>query len=310
MDRFEAMSTLLSVVDHGSLSAAGRAMRVPVATVSRRLADLESLLGTRLLVRTTRRLSLTDAGEEYVAASRIILDRLEEAERKAAGEFMEPRGELVLTAPQFFGRLHVLPLVSEFLGLFPDIAVRLLLSDSNAHLVEDHVDMAVRIGRLPDSGMIATHVGSMRTVICASPALLDGYGVPDRPADLASLPCIMLTMPMPFPAWRMQRAGSSRVEEISVVPRLSVTSTEAAVDAAVGNVGFVRLLHYQVADAVAAGQLRIVLEDHEPSPVPVHLLHAARGRLPLKMRSFLDFSAPRLRSLLSSIGKPPHSSHG
>jgi len=300
MDRFEAMSTLLSVIEEGSLSAAGRALRVPVATVSRRLSDLEALLGTRLVVRTTRKISLTDAGEAYVAAARTILDQLDEAERTAAGEFAVPRGELVITAPLAFGRLHVVPLVADFLALFPDIAVRLLLSDSNAHLVEDHVDLAVRIGRLPDSAMIATRVGSMRSVICASPALLAERGIPARPADLAGMPCILLDMPMPFPAWRFQRAGSSRAEEVPVVARLTVTTAEAAVDAAIRNIGFVRLLEYQASAAIAAGLLRIVLEEHEPDPAPVHLLHAARGRLPLKMRSFLDFATPRLRNLLES----------
>ena len=142
------------------------------------------------MVRTTRKVALTDAGATYVASARRILDEIDETERIAAGEFHVPRGELILTAPVFFGRLHILPVVTEFLAAYPEINVRLLLSDRNLHLVEDHVDMAVRIGPLPDSTMIATRVGSMRTVVCASPKLLAGQGIPKSPEDLAVLPCV------------------------------------------------------------------------------------------------------------------------
>ncbi len=168
MDRFEAMSMLLEVAEKGSLSAAGRSLRVSVPTLSRKISDLETLLGARLLIRSTRKLTLTDAGITYVAAARRILEQVEDAEREAAGEFTTPKGELVVTAPILFGRLHVLPVVAEFLALFPEINIRLLLADHNVHLIEEHVDMAVRIGRLPDSAAVATRVGSMRRVICAS----------------------------------------------------------------------------------------------------------------------------------------------
>jgi DNA-binding transcriptional LysR family regulator len=300
MDRFEAMSMLLTVIEQGSLSAAGRALRVPVPTLSRKISDLEALLGTRLLIRTTRKLTLTDAGIAYVAAARRILEQVEDAEREAAGEFVTPKGELVLTAPVLFGRLHVLPVVIDFLALFPEINIRLFLSDRNVHLVDDHVDMAVRIGRLPDSTMIATRVGSMRTVICASPALLAGHGVPQVPEDLARLPCITLAIPLPSPGWHLRSTGSDIAGEIPIVPRLTVSTAEAAVDAAVRQVGVARLLHYQVAQAVEAGTLEIILEAFEPEPAPINLVHAARGQMPLKMRRFLDFAAPRLRQTLGS----------
>ena len=291
MDRFEAMAMLREAVDRGSLSAAGRALRVPVPTLSRKISELEALLGTRLLIRTTRRLVLTDAGATYLAAARRILDEVDGAEREAAGEFAVPKGELVVAAPVHFGRLHVLPVVADFLALFPAINVRLRLADRNVPLVDDHVDMAVRIGRLEDSTMVATRIGSMRTVSCASPALLTRHGVPTTPQRLGSLPVVALDAPMP---------GPTPVDG-PVVPRLSVTTTEAAVQAAILGVGIARLLHYQVAAAVEAGTLRIVLEAFEPEPVPVHLVHAVRGQSPLKMRRFLDFAAPRLRERLDGL---------
>lgn len=298
MDRFQAMSMLLMVVEKGSMSAAGRALHVPVPTLSRKISDLEALLGARLLIRTTRKLTLTDAGETYVAAARRIVEQVEEAERQAAGEFTSPKGELVLTAPILFGRLHVLPVVTDFLALFPEINVRLLLSDRNAHLVEEHVDMAVRIGRLADSAMVATRVGSMRTVFCASPALLNRHGMPQTTDDLQRLPCILFDGPTPVPLWRVCQAGSNRPLEVPIVPRLQVSTAEAAVDAAVRHVGVTRLLHYQAADAVEAGALQIILEALELDPSPVSLVHASRGLMPLKMRRFLDFAVPRLREAL------------
>jgi DNA-binding transcriptional LysR family regulator len=299
MDRFEAMTMLLAVVEKGSLSAAGRALRVPVPTLSRKLSDLEALIGARLLIRTTRKLSLTDAGEAYLAAARRIIDQVEEAEREAAGEFTAPRGELVLTAPLLFGRLHVLPVVADFLALYPEISVRLMLSDRNVHLVQDHVDMAVRIGKLPDSTMIATRVGAMRTVFCASPALLARFGEVQRPEDLHRLPCIFFDGPTPTVGWQLVPAGASVPIDVPATPRLLISTAEAAADAAISGVGVTRLLYYQVADAVADGRLKVLFENLEPEPAPVNLVHTARGQMPLKMRRFLDFAAPRLRLALS-----------
>jgi DNA-binding transcriptional LysR family regulator len=303
MDRFEAMSLLVAVTDTGSFSAASRSLKVPLATLSRKVSDLEALLGARLLTRTTRKLTLTDAGLAYVAAARRILEQVEEAEREVAGEFTAPKGDLVITAPVLFGRLHVLPLVSEFLASFPEIDVRLLLADPNLHLVEDHVDMAVRIGALPDSSMVATRIGVMRTVTCASPAVIATHGLPIDPSDLTAMPCVAFDMPAASPRWRYRAAGSSAALEISVRPRLSVTTAEAAADAAIRGVGVVRLLHYQAAEAVERGALTIVLEDFEQEPSPVHLVHIAHGQLPLKVRHFLDFGAPRLRQALARLGK-------
>jgi len=297
MDRIEAMSMLIEVTDKGSFSAAARALNVPVTTLSRKISDLEASLGARLLVRSTRRIELTDAGIPYLAAARRIIEQVEEAEREAAGEFSEPKGRLVITAPIQFGQLHVLPVVTDFLSLFPQIDVSLLLQDRNMPLIEDHIDMAVRIGRLRDSSMIATTIGSVRMVVCASPRLLDAHGVPEAPQDLSRFPTVTIDAPLSQPGWQFRDPDDKSQLLISPSPRLSVTTVEAALRAAIRDAGVIRLFHYQVADAVKAGDLTIILEEHEQEPFPVSLLHASRGQMPLKMRSFLDFALPRLRSV-------------
>jgi DNA-binding transcriptional LysR family regulator len=302
MDRFEAMSMFLNAIEKGSLSAAARDMRVPVPTLSRKVADLEAQLGTQLLTRTTRKLILTDAGIAYAASARRILEQVDEAERQAAGEFTTPRGELVVTAPVLFGRLHVLPVIADFLAQFPEVNVRLMLGDGNVNLVDDQIDMAVRIGKLADSGMIATRVGSMRRVVCGSPELLERHGVPRTPEELSRMPCVAsIGVQTLASAWHFRLPGTGTEIEVPIFPRLATTA-EAAVDAAIRGVGFVCLRHYQVVDAVKCGKLRIVLKKYEPEAAPIHLIHATRGQMPLKMRRFLDFAAPRLRKALARIG--------
>jgi DNA-binding transcriptional LysR family regulator len=301
MDRLEAMAIFLRVVDKGSFSAASRDLGVPLATVSRKVNELEGHLGTRLLVRTTRKVTLTEAGITYMASARRILDEIDETERVAAGEFRDPRGELILTAPLLFGRLHILPIVADFLGAYPEINIRLLLSDRNLHLIEDHVDMAVRIGSLPDSSMVATRVGTMRTVVCASPKLLAGQGVPKSPEDLVGLPCVNFDFLSPSSAWPFRLKGVKGTVDVPIRPRLSVTTAEAAVWAASEGVGMTRVLHYQCADALHGGSLQMVLTDFELEPLPVHLLRPGRAALPTKTRFFLDFASRRLKERLSSL---------
>ena len=300
------MAILVEAVDVGSFSAASRKMNVPLPTVSRKIADLESHLGARLLTRSTRKLTLTDAGAAYVGVAKRILEQVADAERMAAGEYSAPRGDLAVAAPIVFGRLHVLPLVTEFLNRYPEINIRLVLSDRNADLIDEHVDMAIRIGALPDSSMIATRVGSVRHVICASPRFLASHGVPETPASLATLPCISHDFfTVPSAAWPFRKPGA-KVDMMALVRmRLAVTTAEAAIDAAVAGIGLTRLLSYQVAEAVARGALRIVLEQYEREPIPVSILHAGPGMLPLKVRTFRDFAAPRLRAALSEAKLNP-----
>jgi DNA-binding transcriptional LysR family regulator len=301
MDRFEAMTMLLAAVDQGSLSAAARALRVPVPTLSRKVADLEALLGTQLLTRTTRTLALTDAGTAYVASARRILEQLNEAEREAAGEFTMPRGELVLTAPLLFGRLHVMPIVADFLAQYPEINVRLVLGDRIINLVDNHIDMAVRLGPLADSDMIATRIGVTRPVVCAPPRLLADHGVPRTPQDLMRVPCVSADGPMLAPHWPFRDPDTGALFEVPIVPRL-MSQAETATDAAIRGLGFVRLAHYQAFDAIQAGKLVLVLERYEPEARPIHLVHVPRAQMPLKVRRFLDFATPRLRQAMADIG--------
>ncbi len=299
MDRLEAMNILVSVVETGSFTAAGKRLGVPLPTVSRKLAELENHLGTRLLARSTRRLDLTEAGAEYVASCKRILDEISDAERKASGEYASPKGELALTAPIVFGRLHVVPVVAAFLAAYPDIDVRLSLSDRNAPLLDDHIDLAVRIGALPDSSMIAVQVGSVRRVVCASPDYLAARGIPTQPADLSRLSCITFDVFGSTTSWTFPDKTSRADRVVPVRSRLSVNTVEAALDAAIAGVGVTRILSYQAAKAVEEGMLRLLLEPFEPSPIPVSLIHTAQGLLPLKTRSFIDFAVPRLRASLS-----------
>ena len=302
MDRFEAMSMFLAAIEKGSLSAAARDMRVPVPTLSRKVADLEALLGTQLLTRTTRKLVLTDAGLAYAGSARRILEQVDEAERQAAGEFSAPRGELVVTAPLLFGRLHVLPIIAGFLAEFPEVNVLLVLGDRNVNLVDDHIDMAVRIGKLPDSAMIATRIGLMRRVVCGHPALLERHGTPKTPEELTRLPCVgSIGVQTLASGWSFRHPKTGAGIEVPIFPRLA-TSTEAVVDAALQGVGFAYLRHYQVVNAVRAKKLKIILAKYESEPAPIHLVHTTRGQMPLKMRRFLDFAAPRLRKALAAIG--------
>lgn len=298
MDRLEAMSILIAAVETGSLSAAGRKLGTPLPTVSRKVAELEAYLHTRLLVRSTRRLILTESGAAYVAASRRILEQVGEAERTASGEYNVPKGDLIITAPVVFGRLHVLPTINDFLARFPDINVRLVLSDRNVNLVDDHVDMAVRIGPLPDSSMVATRVGSVRSVVCGSPTYFADHDLPRTPADLSGLSCVTFDVVASATSWRFATPISSAEQTVAIRSRLSVNTAEAAIDAAIAGVGVTRVLSYQAAKAMEQGKLVAVLEEFEPAPMAVSLVHAGQGLLPLKMRFFLDFVAPRLRKAL------------
>lgn len=294
------MSILVAVVEAGSFSAAARQLKIPLATVSRKVGELESHLTTRLLHRSTRQLSLTEAGQTYVAACRRILEEVGEAERAASGEYAAPKGELVITAPIVFGRLYVVPVVVDFLKTYPDIDVRMVLTDRVVHLLEEQVDVAVRIADLPDSSCIASRIGTTRRVVCASPAYFGEHGMPGTPLELAAHACITLEQITSRQVWTFM-SGKSEVE-VPVRSRLAVSTAEAAIDAAAAGLGLTRVLSYQMADAVRAGALKIVLEDFEPAPWPISLVHSGQGILPLKLRAFLDFAGPRLRARLMEAG--------
>ena len=296
MDRLDAMTVFLAVVDCGSLSAAGRRLAMPLATVSRKLAELEDHLGARLLNRSTRRLEITEAGRSYEQACRRILDDVAGAEAAVAGEYDTPRGELAITAPLVFGRLHVLPVVNDFLRTNAEVDVRLALGDRIAHLIDEHVDVAVRIGTLPDSRLSATRLGQLRSVVCASPAWLKAHGTPRTPDELAAHRCITFESIFPGP-WRFADGATFTPAR----PRLVVNTAEAAVDAAVAGLGVTRLLSYQADAALREKRLRLLLRPFEPEPVPVHLVWDGQQRVTSKLRTFLDFAAPRLRERLAAL---------
>ena len=296
MDRLDAMKVFLTVVECGSLSAAGRRLGMPLATVSRKLAELEEHLGARLLSRSTRRLEITESGRGYEQACRRILDDVAGAEAAVAGEYDAPRGELAVSAPIVFGRLHVLPVLTDFLRLHAEVDVRLALTDRIAHLIDEHVDVALRIGALPDSRLNAVPVGQLRSVVCASPDWLKSHGTPRAPGDLAAHRCITLEATFPRP-WRF--AGG--VEFTPARPRLVVNTAEAAIDAAASGLGVTRVLSYQADAALRDKRLRLLLREFEPAPAPVHLVYDGQQRVTSKLRTFLDFAAPRLRKRLAAL---------
>jgi DNA-binding transcriptional LysR family regulator len=301
MDRVEAMSALLEVVKSGSFSAAARDLGVPTTSLTRKITDLEARLGAKLLNRTTRSLSLTDVGKAYVVAARRIVDDVEEAERAVAAEYDEPRGELVLTAPTMFGRLHVLPVVASFLEAFPKVSVRLFLTDINLHLVDDRIDVAVRLGELADSSLIARRVGEMRIVVCGSPAFFEKHGIPRSPKDVETVPTVAVGGHNQRRPWKFADLTLTENSTVAIKPRLYVTTNEAAVDAAILGVGLTQQRFYQVADKIASGSLVMCLREFETHPIPVHILHASRDFIPLKTRKFLDFATPLLRARLAAL---------
>lgn len=298
MDKLEAMTILLAAVDTGSLSAASRQLRIPLATVSRRVTELEERLHVRLLLRNTRKLTLTDAGRDYVASCRRILEDIGEAERTATGEYRAPQGELVVTAPLAIGRNHVVPVLVEFLQEYPEVRARIQLSDRVTNLVDERIDVAVRLGVLPDSDLIATRVAVINRVLCASPAYLESRGVPKEPKDLISHDCITYEGYSVTDDWDF-RVGQDW-EVIRVSSRLTVNSAEAAVVAAIGNAGVIRLSSDHVESHLRSGVLVRLLQGFEPAPMPVSLVYPNQRQVPLKLRAFVDFAIPRLRDRLSS----------
>jgi DNA-binding transcriptional LysR family regulator len=297
MDRLEAMSIVLAVAEAGSLSAAARRLNTPVATASRTLAELEAHLHAKLFDRSARKLMLTDAGSSYVSALKRILADLSEAERAAAGEYTAPTGELVVTAPVGLGRIHLVPILAEFLRSYPDINVRLVLGDRILSLSEEHVDVALRVGELPDSRLMALRIGTVDRVVCASPAYLALRGTPHTPADLAGHDCILYEgLPGPD-LWTFVRDQSDIT--VTVRPRLLVSTAEAACDAARAGIGITRAFSYHVAPAAAAGLLDTVLDEYRTPSLPVSFVYGAGRFLPIKLRAFLDFASPRLKTRLA-----------
>jgi DNA-binding transcriptional LysR family regulator len=297
MDRLDAMSTFVAVVEAGSLSAAARRLNTPLATVSRKVSELESHLRTKLFNRSSRKLVLTDAGSSYVAACKRILADVTEAERAASGEYSAPTGELIVTATIGLGRIYLIPILADFLKAYPDIKVSLILTERVLSLFEEQIDVALRIGALSDSSMIAIRVGAIRRMICASPAYLAARGRPRTPDDLAGHDCITYAGLVSPDVWTF--VGDKTNVAIPVHARLVVGTAEAACDAACAGIGITSAFSYHFQAALERGALTSLLDEFQPATLPVNLVYTASRFLPIKMRAFLNFAAPRLRQVFA-----------
>ena len=293
MDRLQAMTTFVAVVDSGGFASAARKLNQSPPVVTRAIAELEERLGLRLLTRTTRVVRLSDAGARFADDCRRILADIEQAETAAAGTHAAPRGTLAVTAPVLFGQLHVMPILVSYLQQYPEVDAQCLFLDRVVNVVEEGIDVAVRIGELPDSSLQATRVGRVRRVLVAAPAYLAAHGVPQRPEDLAEHTIASASGVTPVSEWRFNVAGKPLMQRVQ--PRLRTTTNDSAIAAAVTGLGITRLLSYQVAAHLRSGALQVVLEDFETAPMPVHVVHHEGRRVTQKVRAFVDLAVERLR---------------
>ena len=292
MDRFRELETFLAVAEEGAFNGAARRLRLSPPAVTRLVTGLEERLGVQLFTRTTRRVALTEAGARLREDAQRILAELAEAEEAAAGARAAPRGHLALTAPLLFGQRHVVPILRAWLDAHPAMTASALFVDRHVRLLDEGLDLAVRIGALPDSSLTARRVGAVRRIVVASPAYLARNGRPGTPGDLAGHRLIYVSSVDQRPAWIFSRQG--REQTLRLSPVLMLNTLEPAIAAAEEGWGIARALSYQVADALAKGRLVEILGDAEDAILPVHLLHAERRRPAAKIRSFIDFAAARL----------------
>lgn len=293
MDRFQEIQVFIAVAQEQGFAAAARRLNMSAASVTRAVAALEKRIGTLLLARTTRSVHLTEAGQRYLEDCRRILVELQDAEASAAGLHAQPRGQLTITAPVLFGELFVTPVMVRYLQQFPEVSINALLVDRVVSMVEEGIDVAVRIGELPDSGQHAIQVGEVRRVICASPAYLSAHGRPRHPEALRQAQIIAPSSIGQAKSWQFNDAGTAL--SIRPEPRLVVTANQAAITAACLGGGLTRVLSYQVAGKVAAGELEIVLQDFELPPLPIHVVYQGGHKAAARVRSFVDFTVQALR---------------
>jgi DNA-binding transcriptional LysR family regulator len=286
VDRFAAMTAFVTVADLRGFLPAARRLRLSPSAVTRLVAALEEKLGARLLQRTTRSVTLTDAGSRYLERARHILSDVDEAERTAGAERTVPTGRFVVTAPNLFGRLHVAPLICDFLREFPAVKGELILGDRIASLVEEGIDAAVRIGLLGDSNDVARNVGATRRVVVASPKYLAKQKKLRSPSDIGAHQVIQCTAISPTAEWRFQRGGEE--QRIAFAPAFVTNSADAALRSAELDGGITMILAYQVMEAVRAGRLRVVLSAFEPAPLPIQIVYPTTRLLSAKVRAFID----------------------
>ncbi|WP_150642169.1 LysR family transcriptional regulator [Pseudomonas fluorescens] len=293
MDRFQEMQVFLAVAQEQGFSAAARRLGLSAASVTRAIAALEKRIGAQLLTRTTRSVYLSEAGQRYLEDCRRILAELQEAEASAAGSHAQPRGQLTITAPVLFGDLFVTPVMVAYLDQFPEVSINALLVDPVVSMVEEGIDVAVRIGELPDSNQHAILVGEVRRVICGSPGYLTTHGRPLHPDDLCQARIVATSSIGQVRSWQFEQAGTAL--SVRPEPRLVVTANQAAITAVCLGWGLTRVLSYQVASKVAAGELEIVLQDFELPPLPIHVVYQGGRKAPARVRSFVDFAVHTLR---------------
>lgn len=293
MDRFKQLETFVAVADAGGFNAAARQLQMSPPSVTRLIADLEDRIGTRLFVRTTRQVSVTEAGERLHLDAARILAELQIAEASATGAHVEPQGVLTVTAPLMFGHRIIAPIIRDYLNTYPAVSARTLFVDRVVNLIDEGLDVALRIGELPDSSLKAVRVGSIRRVTVAGPAYLKANRRPKIPKDLANHKTIIPLGLNPVPSWEFVADGKR--QSVKVNPTLSCNTVEVALDAACAGWGITRLLSYQVADALKSGDLVEVLGKFEERRLPIHLMHSEGHLTTAKIRTFVDFAAKALR---------------
>ena len=294
MDQIHLMKVFVAVGELESFAAAARRLDISPAAVTRAVSALEEQIGVKLLLRTTRSVRLTDAGGRYLEDTRHILASIHEANEAAAGINATPKGELAITAPILFGKKFVMPCIVRYLQQYPEVDVSAYFLDRVVNMVEEGMDVAVRIGPLPDSGLKALRVGRVRRMLCASPDYLARWGEPQHPSDLLEHAVIATTTLSPRAGWRFGLADEPTL--VRMKPRLTVTSNDGAIAAAVDGLGVARLLSYQVVDELASGKLKVILADYEEAPWPIHILHRESKYGSAKVRSFIDMLAQDLRA--------------
>ena len=293
MDRFHLMAVYVAVAEEESFAGGARRLGMSPPAVTRAIAALEKRLGVSLLTRTTRFVRATDAGQRYLEHARRILAEADEADEAVAGVNSAPRGQLAVTAPVLFGRMFVMPSIVDYLRHFPDMAISAVFLDRVVNLLEEGMDVGVRIGELPDSSMRAVTVGHVRRVVCAAPDYLKKHGVPRTPSEISEHTVIAASPVSPSVDWKF--ADGKKTTSVKLTPRLTVTNNESAIVAAAQGFGLTRLLSYQVAAFLASGQLKAVLGDYEPPRLPIHVLHSEGRQASAKVRTFVDMLVERLR---------------
>jgi DNA-binding transcriptional LysR family regulator len=299
LDRLHLINVFVAVVDCQGFAGAARKLDLSPPAVTRAINELEAHLGVRLLTRTTRIVKVTEAGERYAEDCRVILAQLNEADESASGLHGTPRGRLTITAPVGFGAMYVTPVVTEYLGRYPEVTTSCWFMDRVVNMLDEGVDVGIRIGNLPDSSMQAIRVGRMRLLVCATPAYLEEHGEPRTPADLDNHTIIAASGATSTSEWRMSNQGTPGV--VKLHPRLITTTSDTAIAAALTGFGLTNVLAYKVADHLREGRLKTVLGDFEPPALPVHVLHREGRHATPKARTFIDLAVERLRPRLAAL---------